>query len=339
MKAWLIVACCARACGYHVTPNAATELARGTAAATSRQSLLQAAWPDLRLNMARHQQELDEAANMGYHRSRLWPDPSWTPPSVLAYDVPRAATGLGPVCPFASYAQPNRAQLPLVFQTTTPLLSADECQVAIDEARAHIARSGDASDSGFSYTDTSRNVAVSDLPRTLAWLNSDGCTRVAGMTSRCFGEAVGDPSQLRLYRALVVHYDATQGLTHQTVHRDHSLITVVITLNDQREYSGGGTFVEALGSSFSLPRGHALLQASALRHAGHFIESGERWVMVLFLNNEKLRWGEHVRHFKARATRHLVEGDHEAVTHCLTLARTMCADSDPELLDSDARLL
>ena len=45
-----------------------------------------------------------------------------------------------------------------------------------------------------------------------------------------------------------------------------------------------------------------MLQASALRHAGHYISSGERWVMVLFLMADELRFGEHVRQFQARAS-------------------------------------
>ena len=34
--------------------------------------------------------------------------------------------------------------------------------------------------------------------------------------------------------------------------------------------------MEALDRPIALERGHGLLQASALRHAGHAIESGER---------------------------------------------------------------
>ena len=51
----------------------------------------------------------------------------------------------------------------------------------------------------------------------------------------------------------------------------------MITLNGSDEYTGGGTYMEDLDQAFVCERGHALLQASALRHAGHRIESGERW--------------------------------------------------------------
>ena len=71
-----------------------------------------------------------------------------------------------------------------------------------------------------------------------------------------------------------------------------------------------------------------VLQASALRHAGHHINSGERWVMVLFLMPSVMRFGEHVRHFKARASMMMEEGDYEGMAHLSKLARTLCDDSD-----------
>ena len=40
----------------------------------------------------------------------------------------------------------------------------------------------------------------------------------------------------------------------QEVHRDHSLLTCLITLNERREYSEGGTWLEAVGRAFAPPR-------------------------------------------------------------------------------------
>ena len=84
------------------------------------------------------------------------------------------------------------------------------------------------------------------------------------------------------------------------MHRDGSLVTCVLNLSERSEYSGGGTFMEALGTALTPERGCALLQASALRHAGHMITAGERWVMVLFMIAEEMKEGEHVRHLKSR---------------------------------------
>lgn len=232
-----------------------------------------------------------DAASRGYVSSARLPQPPWRPPPVQAFEVPLSATGMGPACPFAFASDRSDGRLPLVFETTQPLFSADECSMVVGEAARHFAagRAG----SGFTFDETSRSAAVADLPRTLDFVNTIALPRVAATASACFGEAaVGDPRRLHLYRAIVVHYDAAAGLTHQMTHRDHSLITCVVTLNDRREYEGGGTWVEALGHSLTPPRGHAMLQASALRHGGHTIESGQRWVMVLFMLAEELRYGE-----------------------------------------------
>jgi len=181
------------------------------------------------------------------------------------------------------------------------------------------------------------NIAVADLPATLSWLNTEGLPRVAALAGKCFGEgAIGAAQDLLIYRALVVQYEWAAGLTHQEVHRDGSLLTCVVTLNDQHEYEGGGTYIEDLGYALAPPAGHAVLQAAALRHAGHFISSGERWVLVLFLISAEMREGEHIRLLKARAQRLSDEGDEAGEMHLLNLARDLCEDCDHELLFDQA---
>jgi len=85
--------------------------------------------------------------------------------------------------------------------------------------------------------------------------------------------------------------------------------------------------MEDLQMALAPEQGHAVLQPAALRHAGHFIDSGERWVLVLFIIAEEMRYGEHVRHFKARALRCHDEGDEEGDRLYMTLARAMCDDA------------
>ena len=168
----LVLALCSCTSAYNVAPR--TDLRRSSlanaAAVSQRESLLSSAWSDLRRNTITHSQELVEAAFKGYCRTRASPDPRWTPPPVRSYGMPAASTGLGPVCPFAS-ASPGKAELPLVFETTAPLLSNHECQSIVDEARTHMAAG---KSSGFTYTETNKDVAVADLPNTLAWLNGEG---------------------------------------------------------------------------------------------------------------------------------------------------------------------
>ena len=252
--------------------------------------LLASEWLSLRRNLAAHARDVSQSPQLGYTRIKQLPPVAELPP-VTSFKVDRQATGMGSACPFAAHDPHGTSPLSLLFQTETPLFSEQECQAIIDEGTVHI-RGGGAG-SGFTLADTNRNLAVASLPLTLAWLNNVGMPRVAALAGKCFGElAIGPAKDLLIYRALVVQYEYAAGLTHQKVHRDGALVTCVVPLNDMSEYTGGGTYMESLGYAVVLPRGHALMQASALRHAGHAIESGQRWVLVLFIIAEQMKYGE-----------------------------------------------
>jgi len=298
--------------------------------ARGKEALLKSRWLDFKINEAAHARDVAQSVQIGYKRSGSMPT---IDVSAKGFSVPRCATGMGPVCPFAAAAKdlPLTEPLELVFESDVPIASIAECDSVVDEAKAYIASGG--SGSGFTLADTNRNIAVADLPHTLKWLNEEAFPRIAVMATSCFGEdAIGPPEKLLLYRALVVQYDALAGLTHQEVHRDGSLVTCVLTLSDRDEYKGGGTFIEPLDQSFAPPKGHALLAASALRHAGHHITAGHRWVIVLFIISEKMKYGEHMRYLKRRAQMAADDGDIAQERQLLELARVLCDDDDHELL-------
>ena len=93
-----------------------------------------------------------------------------------------------------------------------------------------------------------------------------------------------------------------------------------VSLSERADYAGGGTYMEALGAALAPPRGHAVLQASALRHAGHRIDSGERWVLVLFLISTRMGFGEHVRHRKARTCTPCMRAHVHPADPCMCIA-------------------
>ena len=166
-----------------------------------------------------------------------------------------------------------------------------------------------AGSSTFTMTNTNRDVAVHDLPRTLRWLNAAFDRWLLPTVRAAFGDAAGGAY---VYRSLVVQYDAAARLTHQPIHRDGALITdytnryyvihrcatdsrelqfrrlgrmwappgslisMIIALNDPARYSGGGTHIEPLGRDVVVDEGCALIHPSALRHAGARITAGER---------------------------------------------------------------
>lgn len=86
-----------------------------------------------------------------------------------------------------------------------------------------------------------------------------------------------------MYDALVIRYDAAKGGTRQPMHRDAALLSVNIALSSPDEYEGGGTLFQTVGGGpVRLGRGHAMVHASGVRHAGAPITAGERWVLVVF---------------------------------------------------------
>lgn len=107
-----------------------------------------------------------------------------------------------------------------------------------------------------------------------------------------------DASQLFVYDALVIRYNATAAakqIAGQPLHRDLGLVSVNIMLND--DFEGGGTFFENQLRSSSLwsdkdsvPKpmkpvgvGHCLAHAAAERHAGAGTVSGVREILILFV--------------------------------------------------------
>ena len=91
-----------------------------------------------------------------------------------------------------------------------------------------------------------------------------------------------DPERLRIFDVFVVKYNSEQQ-SYLSVHRDSSLISVTVALNDQGEFEGGGMWVEPLDQVVNLEKGHAVTFASNIRHGGHRVRSGLRYILVGFL--------------------------------------------------------
>ena len=240
----------------------------------------------MQANAAAHAAELLASADIGFRRA----DAAVPVVSYTTHSVGRNALGMGSACPFETDE--------LVVAAAAPVFTQAECCAVVDEARSLIA---EGARSRFTMTDTNRDVAVEDMPKTLAWLNNGAFARLTSLAAACYPGVVDDATDLWVYRALVINYDHSAQLTHQPIHRDHSLISCVVPLSERREYSGGGTFIEPLGRAIALEQGCALLHPSAVRHAGHRITAGERWVLVLFLNTVSMKPAEHGRRFRLRA--------------------------------------
>mmetsp|Transcript_10774 Transcript_10774/g.19991 ORF Transcript_10774/g.19991 Transcript_10774/m.19991 type:complete len:456 (-) Transcript_10774:35-1402(-) len=242
----------------------------------------------LEANLAEHAFQRQLSDEQGYPRAAA-AVPVGPPAATYKVHHKEKELGMGFRCPFESDD--------LIF-ASSPLFSSSECRAIREEAAKFIA---DGAQSSFTMVDTNRDVGLHELPKTMRWLKDGAFARVASFAAQCFPSAVDNASSLWIYSGLVIHYDASARLTHQPMHRDSSLVSCVIPLSERHEYEGGGTYIEPLGRNIVLDQGCALLHPSAIRHSGHRITKGDRWVLVLFLNGETMHYAEHGRRFRETA--------------------------------------
>jgi len=116
----------------------------------------------------------------------------------------------------------------------------------------------------------------------MKWFCDNLPTKLFPAIAACFPKLVKDPEGLRIFDVFVVKYNSDQQ-SYLKVHRDSSLISVTIALNEQSDFEGGGMWVEPLDQVVQLHKGHAVTFASNIRHGGHKVTAGLRYILVGFL--------------------------------------------------------
>ena len=94
------------------------------------------------------------------------------------------------------------------------------------------------------------------------------------------GEA---PFKLRVADGFIVKYDAEGGQAELKPHRDGSVFSFNIALNQAHEFEGGGTWFNSLGESVKIDEGEMVSHASGILHGGNAITSGRRYILVAFV--------------------------------------------------------
>lgn len=93
-----------------------------------------------------------------------------------------------------------------------------------------------------------------------------------------------NPYYLNVADIFIVKYDV-EGQDHLEFHRDGSIISFNISLND--EFEGGGTIINHIGDTTSTlyrnSRGDLFIHSGKLLHSGNRITSGIRYIMVGFI--------------------------------------------------------
>jgi len=175
-----------------------------------------------------------------------------------------------------------------IFMTTDPVLTEKECDDLISEARGWIAQEEDddaTAAPGGEREITNRGLGearVSNLPRGSDWLRAKLKESLFPLLESRFGVRADD---LTLNDALIIGYIGPSR--SQPIHRDASIVSLNIALSPKENYTGGGTFFEGLGvpggKALQNERGHVLCHSSGIMHAGRAVETGQRWVLVLFV--------------------------------------------------------
>lgn len=82
-----------------------------------------------------------------------------------------------------------------------------------------------------------------------------------------------------------VRYSAAAGCQNGlALHRDGSIISFNILLNDPASFEGGGTYIEADQRTYQIGQGDCFVHSGKLRHGGSPVTSGERYVLVAFVD-------------------------------------------------------
>ena len=200
--------------------------------------------------------------------------------------------------------------LVLVAHSTNPVVSEEACDAIVAESEAQASLAGGWSTkrhTGFPTTD----IPVAQLPGTLRWMREILLPKVAfPFLGNAFIQSLpmsGPDPIFRVSDAFVVKYNATAGQRLLASHRDSSVFSFNIALNNLSEYQGGGTGFAALcrqqqetspstdskSSAIMSPKGHILAHSSALLHSGSPIIKGVRYILVVFVSvsENHTEWG------------------------------------------------
>jgi len=182
--------------------------------------------------------------------------------------------------PPEDFASEFRFPLDLIKVTSSaPLIPPEEAEQVIATAVAE-------GISGNEYTSGKYKLGgdwVKKMPRTLGWFNSRLQSTIFPAIAALFPEVVSSPHVLRAHSVAILKYNASHPRTD--VHVDDGILALTLALSPRAHYSGGGTFFEHLGEEHivEMEQGHCTMRPGSVRHGGHRVTHGERYILGAFL--------------------------------------------------------
>ena len=124
---------------------------------------------------------------------------------------------------------------------------------------------------------------VKEYPRTLAWFNEQLEHRLFPALAALFPEIVRDAGVPRAHSVAMLKYNSSHPRTD--VHTDNGILAMTLARERADYVSGGGTFYEHLGGDgiVEMDAGHVTLRPGSVRHGGHKVKKGERYILGAFL--------------------------------------------------------
>ena len=149
---------------------------------------------------------------------------------------------------------------------------------------------------------------LTNLPKTREWFNSQLEDTLFPLLSHLFPEVVTSPAVLRAHSVSLLKYNASHPRTD--VHIDNGILAMTLAMTPEEEYVGGGTFFEHFESVLPMNVGHGTFRPGSVRHGGHPVTEGTRYILGAFILIEDQV--EHVRRLKNRGSALRQAGDLEA---------------------------
>jgi hypothetical protein len=131
------------------------------------------------------------------------------------------------------------------------------------------------------YSLTKQDLPVCEIPGSLPLVGPIQAI-ICEQIRRLYGRSVRmDKNQPHLLK-----YSFADQQTGVQLHHDRCDVTANLTLSQDSDYTGGGTYYPATGCTLRLSRGEFVLHPGSLVHAGTDITSGTRHLLVFFCHFE-----------------------------------------------------
>lgn len=162
--------------------------------------------------------------------------------------------------------------------------TAQECLTVLKAVQAAGEARGWTSDRHLAYATT--DIPSSEIPAVDSWVRKAIAERVfPTMVLKYFGSDMTSRVKLRLRDLFFVKYEFGPGAQDSlAMHRDGSILSFNVLLNNASDFDGGGTYFEKFDKTVTIEQGDFVLHSGQLRHAGRAITRGVRFILVGFVD-------------------------------------------------------